>query len=68
MESAFWPESGVRSSVLCWCVWQKSDLSFSEDVFTFDLVYKRFYKFCTFNAICKGSAAKKLYHGSAQKC
>jgi hypothetical protein len=49
------------------CVWRESGLvlvrlqesSFSrrEDVFTFDLVYKETYKFCTFNAICKDNAA-----------
>jgi hypothetical protein len=35
-----WRESGVRRSVLCWCVWQESDFSRREDVFTFNLVYK----------------------------
>jgi hypothetical protein len=31
-------ESGVRWSVLCWCVWQESDFSRREDVFTFNLL------------------------------
>jgi hypothetical protein len=29
-----WRESGVRRSVLCWCVWQESGFSRREDVFT----------------------------------
>jgi hypothetical protein len=33
-------ESGVRRSVLCWCVWQESDFSRPEDVFTFNLLRK----------------------------
>jgi hypothetical protein len=48
-----WRESGVRRSVLCWCVWQESGLSRCEDVFTFNL----FYKFSTFNSICKDKDA-----------
>jgi hypothetical protein len=35
-----WRESGVRLSVLCWCVWQESGFSRREDVFIFTLVYK----------------------------
>jgi hypothetical protein len=50
-------ECGVRRSVLCWCVWQESGLSRREDVFTFNLVKGRFYKFCTFNATSKDNAA-----------
>lgn len=34
----FW-ESGVRRSVLCWCVWQESGLS-RLGVLTFNLLYK----------------------------
>jgi hypothetical protein len=49
-------ESGVRRSVLCWCVWQESGFSSREDIFTFNLLFKTFYKFCTFNAICKDNA------------
>jgi hypothetical protein len=30
-------ESGVRRSVLCWCVSQESGFSHREDVFTFNL-------------------------------
>jgi hypothetical protein len=33
-------ESGVRRSVLCWCVWQESCFSRCEDVFTFNFVCK----------------------------
>jgi hypothetical protein len=44
-----WRECGVRRSVLCWCVWQESGFSRREDVFAFILLYKKFYKFCTFN-------------------
>jgi hypothetical protein len=53
----FWRESGVRRSVLCWCVWQESGFSRSEDVFIKIYFIKRFYKFCTFNAICKDDSA-----------
>jgi hypothetical protein len=52
-----WRESGVRRSILCWCVWQESGFSHREDVFTFNLLLKRCYKFCTLNAICKDNAA-----------
>jgi hypothetical protein len=41
-----WRESGVRRSVLCWCVWQESGFSRCEDVLTFNLVCKD-YKFHT---------------------
>jgi hypothetical protein len=34
-------------------IWLQSPL----DVITFDLVEKKFYKFCTFNAICKDNFA-----------
>jgi hypothetical protein len=47
-----WRESGVRRSVLCWCVWQESGFRCREDVLTFNSVENKFYKFCTFNAIC----------------
>jgi hypothetical protein len=30
-----WWESGVRLSVLCWCVWQESGFSRREDVSTY---------------------------------
>jgi hypothetical protein len=43
--------SGVRRSVLCWCVWQESGFSRREDVLTFNFLFEKFYKFCTFNAI-----------------
>jgi hypothetical protein len=33
-----WRDSGVRRSVLCWCVWQESGFSHREDVITFNLV------------------------------
>jgi hypothetical protein len=36
-----WRESGIRRSVLCRCVWQESGFSRREDVFTFDLLYKK---------------------------
>jgi hypothetical protein len=35
-----WRESGVRRSVLCWCVWQEFGFSRREDVFIFNLVYE----------------------------
>jgi hypothetical protein len=35
-----WRGSGVRRSVLCWCVWQKSGFSRRVDVFTSNLVYE----------------------------
>jgi hypothetical protein len=37
-----WRESGVRRSVLCWCIWQEPVTC---------------YKFCTFSATCKDNAA-----------
>jgi hypothetical protein len=46
-----WRESGARRSVLCWSVWQDSGFIRREDVFTFNLVEKKF------NAICKDNAA-----------
>jgi hypothetical protein len=52
-----WWESGVRESVLCWCIWQESDFSYCKNVFTFIHFIKKFYKFCTFNTICKDDAA-----------
>jgi hypothetical protein len=36
-----WRESGVKWSVLCWCVWQESGFSRREDVVTFNLLKKR---------------------------
>jgi hypothetical protein len=57
-ERAFGESLGVRRSVLCWCVWQECGFSRREDVFTFNLVIKRFYKYYTFNAIYKDNAAK----------
>jgi hypothetical protein len=51
-----WRVSGVRRSGFCWCVWQES--GFSRRVFS-HLIYffKKFDKFCTFNAIFKNNAA-----------
>jgi hypothetical protein len=37
-----WRESGVRRSVLCWCVRQEFGFSRREDIFTFNLIYKEF--------------------------
>jgi hypothetical protein len=34
-----WWESGVRRSVLCWCIRQESGFSCREDVFTLSLIY-----------------------------
>jgi hypothetical protein len=48
-----WWYSGVRCSVLCWWVWQESGFSRREDVY----FIKKFYKFCTFNAISKNIVA-----------
>jgi hypothetical protein len=39
------------------CLWQESGFSCREDVFTFNLFIKKFYKFCTFSAIFKDNAA-----------
>jgi hypothetical protein len=33
-----WQDSGVRLSVLCWCVCQESGFSCREDVSTFNLL------------------------------
>jgi hypothetical protein len=35
-----WQKSGVRQSVLCWCVWEECGFGPFEDVFTFSLVHK----------------------------
>lgn len=37
-------ESGVGWSVLCWCFWNKYGLNHGEEVFTFNVVGKIFYK------------------------
>jgi hypothetical protein len=41
---------------LCWCDWQESGFSRPEDVFTFNLLLKKFYNFFTFNATCKDNS------------
>jgi hypothetical protein len=38
----WWSLSGVRRSVLCFCVWKETGFSRREDVFTFNLLYKEF--------------------------
>jgi hypothetical protein len=48
---------GVRRSVLCCHVWQESGVSRHEDFFSFNYIIKKFYKYCTFNVICKDNAA-----------
>jgi hypothetical protein len=52
-----WWESGIRRLVLCRCVWQESGFSRREDVFTFNLLLKKFYKCCTLSVIYKDNAA-----------
>jgi hypothetical protein len=54
---SFWRESGVKRSVLCWCVWQESGFSRREDVLTFSLLFKKFCKCCDLNVICKDNNA-----------
>jgi hypothetical protein len=49
-------ESGVRWSILCWCVWQESGLSHIEDVFAFNLIHKEIYKRSIFIPICRANA------------
>lgn len=45
------PESGVRRTVLCWCVWQTYGLIHGEEVSTTNLSYNDlFYKCFAFNA------------------
>jgi hypothetical protein len=39
------------------CVWQESGFNCGEDVFTFNLLYKEIYKFCSFNAVCVENGA-----------
>jgi hypothetical protein len=46
-------ESGVRRSGLCCCVWEECDFSRREGIVTFNLILQKFYKFCSFNTICK---------------
>jgi hypothetical protein len=41
LAGSVWPESEVRLSVLCWCVWQESGFIRLEDVFTFNLLYNK---------------------------
>jgi hypothetical protein len=53
--------SGVQRSNLCWRVWQESGLSLLEEVFTINLLDKKFYKLCTFNVFHKDSAAELLF-------
>jgi hypothetical protein len=35
-----WRESGVRRSVLCWCICHESSFNRREDVFIIDLFFK----------------------------
>jgi hypothetical protein len=49
-------ESGVNGRFFSWCIWQESDFSRSEYFFKFNLLYNFFYKFFTFNAICRDNA------------
>jgi hypothetical protein len=39
-EICFWRESGVRRSVLLWCVWEVYGFNRREDVTTYNLLYK----------------------------
>jgi hypothetical protein len=57
VESAFGGslKSGGRFCVL---VFSRNLTCRREDVFTFNLLEKKFYKFCTFNAICNANDAK----------
>jgi hypothetical protein len=50
-------ESKVRLSVVCRCVWQESGFSRRDDELTFNLLFKQYYKFCTYSVICKVDAA-----------
>jgi hypothetical protein len=34
-----WPESGIRRSVLCWCVWQKSGKYYNVSIFNLLLIW-----------------------------
>jgi hypothetical protein len=52
--------SGVRLSVLCWCVWQKSGLSRLENIFIYFV--EKCYKCCIFSEICKRKAAINFYY------
>jgi hypothetical protein len=52
-----WPKSGVRRSVLFWCVLQEFGFSRREDVFTLIDFIKKFYKCSIFSATCKGNPA-----------
>jgi hypothetical protein len=52
-------KSGIRRSVLCWCVWQESSFSHREYVCTFYLRRKTIANFFTFNSICKDKTAIK---------
>lgn len=57
-------ESGVRRSILFWCVWQDCYFCSRECVFTYNFIYIFFF---TFDAICEdGSAIKCIYYCSTQ--
>jgi hypothetical protein len=58
-ESAFGGglESRVRRSVLWRCVWKEFSFNRREDVFTYNLIQKKFYKFCTFHAVFRDNPA-----------
>jgi hypothetical protein len=57
----FWRESGVRRSVLSWCIWLKFGFSRREDVSTSNLIHKDIFKFCTYSVICKHDAAVNCF-------
>jgi hypothetical protein len=63
----FWLDSGVRRSVLCWCVWQESGFSRREDVFTFNLLYKEMLKILCFESNLQRYCCSKFYYCSTQK-
>jgi hypothetical protein len=53
-------EYGVRRLCLCWWVWQESDSSHHEDVFTLIYLRKIFCKSYNFNAIFKDDVQIKM--------
>jgi hypothetical protein len=59
-----WRESGVWNQEIGFycCVWQKFGFSPFEDVLTFNLLCKHFYKLCTIRAICGDNAAINCFH------
>jgi hypothetical protein len=54
--------AGVRRSVSCWCLWQKSGFSRREDVFSFNLFHRHFINFVLSMRFAKIKLSTKEVH------